>query len=146
MCGWTWGWRNSAWLWGWLNCLLLLGWRSAWRSWRRSSLLRVERANLQLFLVLFQDALVVVLPELLRGVLSGDSLQDLLSTRVLVLYDTSESRATRDIFHGTYLEFGEIVDVFVNDDPEAVWLVVRRHIVLGVCGGHDGGFDRRRTV
>ena len=39
-------------------------------------LLRVERADLQLRLVLLEDALVVVLPELLRGVLAGDALQD----------------------------------------------------------------------
>lgn len=39
-------------------------------------LLCVQRADLQLGLVLLQNALVVVLPELLRGILSGDSLEN----------------------------------------------------------------------
>lgn len=42
--------------------------------------LGVEAADLQLGLVLFQNAFIVVLPELLRGVLAGDSLKDLLAT------------------------------------------------------------------
>jgi len=36
----------------------------------------IQRADLQLLLVLLQDGFVVVLPELLRGVFSGDSLED----------------------------------------------------------------------
>lgn len=43
-------------------------------------LLGVKAANLQLPLVLLQDTLIVVLPKLLRGVLAGNSLQDLLAT------------------------------------------------------------------
>lgn len=42
--------------------------------------LGVEGADVQLGLVLLQDTLVVVLPELLGGVLSGDALEDLLAT------------------------------------------------------------------
>lgn len=42
--------------------------------------LGVEAANLQLALVLLQDALVVVLPELLGCILAGYTLEDLLAT------------------------------------------------------------------
>lgn len=42
--------------------------------------LGVEAADLQLALILFQNAFIVVLPELLRGVLAGDSLKNLLAT------------------------------------------------------------------
>lgn len=42
--------------------------------------LGVEAADLQLTLVLLQNAFIVVLPELLGGILAGDSLEDLLAT------------------------------------------------------------------
>jgi hypothetical protein len=42
--------------------------------------LRVERADLELLLVLLENACVVKLPELLGGVLASDLLQDLLAT------------------------------------------------------------------
>lgn len=45
--------------------------------------LAVEAAHLELSLVLLQDALIVVLPELFGGIFSGDSLEDLLATCVL---------------------------------------------------------------
>ena len=48
--------------------------------------LSIERADLQLGLVLLEDALIVVLPELLGGVLSSYALKDLLTT-----YDLPES-------------------------------------------------------
>jgi hypothetical protein len=35
------------------------------------------------------------------------------------------------------LEFGQVVDIFVNDDPKVVWLVMRRYVTLGECLGHD---------
>lgn len=69
------------------NLLLLLRcWRRGGRRcWWCSLRLRVQRANLKLLLVLLQDALIVVLPELLAGILSSYSLEDLLTTRVLLL-------------------------------------------------------------
>jgi hypothetical protein len=35
------------------------------------------------------------------------------------------------------LEFGQVIDIFVNNDPEVVWLVMRRYVTLGECVGHD---------
>jgi hypothetical protein len=29
------------------------------------------------------------------------------------------------------LELGQVVDIFVNNDPEVVWLVMRRYVTLG---------------
>lgn len=85
-----------------------------------SSGLGVERADLQTLLVLFQDALVVVLPKGLGGVLAGDALQNLLAARVVVL------------------EAGEVVDVAVNNGVQAVGLVVRGHVGRGKALGHGG--------
>ena len=60
------------------------------------------------------------LPELLRGVLASNALQDLGTARVLVD------------------ELGDIVDVAVDDDVEAlVWVVVGGD----VCGGEGFGHD-----
>lgn len=94
--------------------------------------LAVEGADHELLLVLLQDGLVVVLPELLGSVLSGNTLEDycmsvaiffcsvypllpltLLSTRVLIG------------------ELSDIVDIFVNDDVQVFGLVVRGHIGRG---------------
>jgi hypothetical protein len=46
------------------------------RGRRRDLLLGVEGANLQLGFVLLQNSLIVILPELLRGVLAGNALED----------------------------------------------------------------------
>lgn len=35
------------------------------------------------------------------------------------------------------LELGQVVDVLIDDHPEVVWLVMRRHVVFGECFGHD---------
>ena len=65
---------------------LLCCWgRCGRRSRGSGSLLRVQGADRELLLVLLQNALIVVLPELLAGILSGYSLQDLLTTGVLFL-------------------------------------------------------------
>lgn len=37
------------------------------------------------------------------------------------------------------LELGQVVDIFVNNDPEVVWLVMRRYVTLGEGLGHDEG-------
>lgn len=34
------------------------------------------------------------------------------------------------------LEFGQVVYVFVDNDPEVLGLVVRRHVVFAECLGH----------
>jgi hypothetical protein len=52
--------------------LLLFGSRLRWLD----LFLRVQRANLQFWLVLFQDRLVMVLPELLGGILSTNTLKN----------------------------------------------------------------------
>jgi len=89
VCRWTRCRCDSARLWRWLDDILFLGscwWRGLGWSWRSGGLwLGVKGSDLELLLVLLQDAFIVVLPELLGGVLAGDSLEDLLSTRVFVL-------------------------------------------------------------
>jgi hypothetical protein len=88
---------------------------------------------LQLLLVLLQDALIVVLPELLAGVLSSHSLDDLLAAWVLFLSECV-SRLPRSLWgHPAYLELGHVVDIIVDNDPEVIGLVVRLHIGFGVC-------------
>lgn len=57
----------------------------------------------------------MILPELLRGVLSGDPGEDLLSTWVVVL------------------ELGQVVDILVDDDEQVAGGVMRRNI-----GGGEG--------
>jgi hypothetical protein len=37
------------------------------------------------------------------------------------------------------LEFGQVVDIFVNNDPEVVWLVMRRYVTLREDLGHHEG-------
>lgn len=37
-------------------------------------------------------------------------------------------------------ELGDIVDIAINDNPERVWLVVRRDVGLGEGLGHGGGW------
>lgn len=87
--------------------------------------LGIQRANEEGALVLIEDALVVVLPELLGGVLAGDACEDLLATRVVVL------------------ELCQIVDVVVDNDVEVVALVVRRDVALCEGFGHVGGWCER---
>ena len=67
VCGGAWSWRNGAGCGSGLDDLLL---RSGW-LW-----LAVETPDLELFLVLFQDGFIVVLPELLRRVFAGDTLEN----------------------------------------------------------------------
>lgn len=80
----------------------------------------VERADLELGLVLLEDALVVVFPELLGGVLASYTLKDLLAAGVIIL------------------ELGQVVDVAVDNDVEVVGLVVRSNVADSKCLGHDG--------
>lgn len=68
----------------WLDQLLFLLGRSGWRCGRCS--LGVQRANLKLLLVLLENALVVVLPELLRGILASDTLQNFATSVVKYIY------------------------------------------------------------
>ena len=73
----------------------------------------------------------MVLPELLGGVLAGNTLEDLLATRMLILLRLSVARplcAKRQ----THLELGQVVDILIDNDPKAVGLVVRRNVCLGV--------------
>jgi hypothetical protein len=88
---------------------------------------------LELLLVLLQDALIVVLPELLAGVLSSHSLDDLLATRVLFLGECVSRLPRSPWRHPAYLELGHVVDIVVDNNPEVVGLVVRLHIGFGVC-------------
>jgi hypothetical protein len=75
----------------------------------------------------------VVLPELLAGVLSSYSLDDLLATRVLFLIYCVSDLLCSPWSHPAYLEFGHVVDIVVDNDPEVIGLVVRLHIGFGVC-------------
>ena len=69
------------------------------RSWRGRRLrLRVERADLQLLLVLLQNPCIVVFPELLGRILAADFLENLLAAGVVVL------------------EFGHVIHVTINHD------------------------------
>lgn len=128
-------------------------------------LLGVEGADLEGLLVLLEDAGVVVLPELLGGVLAGDAREDLLAAcrspgaRGLAC----NAIATRDqpsdhqlccsstevrtwVF---VLELGQIVHVFVDDDPQVVGLVVRGDVARleGLRhGGKYGTSNKKRRA
>jgi hypothetical protein len=88
---------------------------------------------LELLLVLLQDALIVVLPELLAGVFSSHSLDDLLATRVFFLIECVSDLLCLSWSHPDYLELGHVVDIIVDNDPEIIGLIVRLHIGFGVC-------------
>jgi predicted RNase H-like HicB family nuclease len=81
---------------------------------------------LQLLLVLLEDAVVVVLPELLGGVLSGDTLEDYCQSAQICwkLYEEHTLLASRMLL----LEVCEIVYIFVNDDVKIVRRLVRRNV------------------
>jgi hypothetical protein len=88
---------------------------------------------LKLLLVLLQDALIVVLPELLAGVLSSHSLDNLLATRVLFLMGCVSRLGELAVRPPAYLELGHVVDIVVDNNPEVIGLVVRLHVGFGVC-------------
>jgi hypothetical protein len=92
---------------------------------------------LELLLVLLQDALIMVLPELLAGVLSSHSLNNLLATRMLFLVECVSKLGELEVRPPAYLELGHVVDIIVDNDPEVIGLVVRLHIGFGVCARHD---------
>jgi hypothetical protein len=75
----------------------------------------------------------MVLPELLAGILSSHSLDDLLATRVLFLIVCVSRLLCLPWNHPAYLELGHVVDIVVDNDPEVVGLVVRLHVGFGVC-------------
>lgn len=60
----------------------------------------------------------MVLPELLRGILPSDPLNDLLASGVLLL------------------ERGHVVNILVNDDEKIIGLAVGGHFLLRVNFGH----------
>ena len=66
---------NGAWDCLGLDNFLLFLRGCSWGSGRRC--LGVQRPNLQLLLVLLEDALIMVLPELLRGILARNACKDL---------------------------------------------------------------------
>jgi hypothetical protein len=43
------------------------------------------------------------------------------------------------------LEFGQVVYVFVNDNPKAIRLVVFSHVLLTKCFGHDDSENGLRS-
>lgn len=121
--------------------------------------LGVERTDLQLCLVLLENAFVVVFPELLRGVLAGNTLQDLLAacnTEPRLARSGAEQSRRRDAVKGreeegkehrkrtrmVILELAEVVNVAVHDDVEIFWLVVRRNVAGREGLRHDGQLRR----
>ena len=105
--------------------------------------LGVEGADEEFLLVLLEDALVVVFPELLGSVLSGYALEDLLTAWVV-----SVNMPPRIDFEGhelgrrtwvVILKCGQVVDVAVDNDVEIVGLVVRRNVSRGEGLGHGYG-------
>jgi len=164
------------WRYGGIGGVRLLGsWRGSWRrrrlGGRFGSLLRVQRADLQLTLVLLQNTLIVIFPELLRSIFSGDSLENY-ATVNFGLFRSIVSVMTYSSFHleisssqhviqlahdqrteysacshnfGVYLggltrvlvlEFGDIIDILVNDNPWVIALAMRRDVVLAECLRH----------
>jgi len=106
-----------------LDQFLLL--RRCSRRCRRSGL-GIQRADLQLLPVLLEDALVVVLPELLGRVFAGNALEDYnLSVSSLEPLWALHTLLAARVF---VLELGQVVYIFVDDDPEVVGFVVRRHV------------------
>lgn len=93
----------------------------------------------------------MVFPELLRGILAGDALENLLAacedSRALELEKGVSSACWCDVLDGwegvsltrvVVLELGHIVDILVNNDPEGVGLVVRRYVACTERLGHGG--------
>jgi hypothetical protein len=88
---------------------------------RRRDLLGVQGADLKLGLVLLENALVVVLPELLAGILSGYAREDLLAawepvTSVSIPAFCRGARVRAGHTWMVLLEGCEIVDILINDD------------------------------
>lgn len=65
----------------------------------------------------------MVLPELLGGVLAGNTLENLLATGVVIL------------------ELGQIINVAIDNDVQVIGLVVRRHVADGESLRHADGLD-----
>jgi hypothetical protein len=65
---------------------LRLGWarRSNGSRGRSGNLFGIERANLKLGLVFLQDSLIVILPELLGCIFTGNTLKDFAANFMLV--------------------------------------------------------------
>jgi hypothetical protein len=92
------------------------------RSGRRRGFLRVQRADLEFRFVFLEDGLVVVFPELLRGVFSGDAGEDLLAAcasfhRQLLRPRTIGVKSGGEI--NTWmliLEGRQIIDILIDDD------------------------------
>jgi hypothetical protein len=87
---------------------------------------------LEFRLEFLEDAFVVVFPELLRGVLSGDPGEDLLAACEAASVGCSWPKGLG--WAHTWmliLELRQVVDVLVDGDIEVVWLVVRCDVCLG---------------
>ena len=95
----------------------------------------------------------MIFPELLGCVLACDSCEDLLSTCPKSIQSPGKELCNVSMFDmdsfsricsGSslltwvlVLEFCQVVDIFVNDDPKVVWLVMRRYVTLREGLGHD---------
>lgn len=87
--------RNSTGFCYWLRSLLFLRCWGGSRLFLLLNFLRVQRADLQLGLVFLENALIVVLPELLRGVFAGDAGEDLFATCCVVNMSANCGRLMR---------------------------------------------------
>lgn len=86
----------------------------------------LNNSNMELGPILLQNALIVVLPELLGGILPRDPLENLRSTGMVVD------------------ELGHVVDVVVDDDVQALFGGFVGGDLRGGEGlGHDGLFNIR---
>lgn len=88
----------------------------------------LQGPDLELGLVFFQDALVVVFPKLGRCIFSTNSLQDLLAAGVLVRKLCAGASVCVSLLilriqtEGTNL--GNVVDIALDDDPQRIGLFV----------------------
>lgn len=78
----------------------------------------------------------MVLPELLAGILAGNTLEDCACMSDYSFFCGCTRSLTLLSSRVLILELGQVVDVLVDDDVEIVRLVVRRHVAGGKCFGH----------
>jgi hypothetical protein len=116
---------------------LLRWWWGRRRGGRCGDLLCVQRADLELGLIFLENTIIVVLPELLAGVLARDTAEDLLAAWQKADVSSLEQekreaeRLGQKLTWVLVLEFGQVVDILVDDDVQVVGLVMR----LDVAGG-----------
>lgn len=125
--------------------------RAGGGSGRRLDLLGVEGADLELGLVLLENTLVVVLPELLAGILSGYARKDLLAacepvTSVSIPAFFRGPRVRAGHTWVVLLEGCQVIDILIDNDVQVGGLVMRLDVAQGESFRHGErgmGLDAR---